>query len=629
MNQTQATQATADDEVDVFYGASTICSTTGFPLFSERGRHILGNLKTLKAEIIAGPDWPDGIEAVEKALRDKKPVEFPVNDNLHLTDSDLLRRFGRIYGGIITGITHGVRALKDAKYEGSDGYIKIIDGQGYFFDTVDQSEAKLLPFPYEDELRPVDLWAKSKHPELPEGLLPPIIEEYARAIADQMGVDPGAVAASALAACAGALTDKIKVKVKRHDEWLESARLWIALVGNPSAKKSPILNAATRHIRRIDGGMARSYSEERRAYDKLKKAEKDTVEVPKNKRLVLEDTTVEAAQGVFADSPDGLLLVRDELSGWFGSMEKYSGGKASSADRAFWLQAFNGGAYSVNRVGRGSTYIDNLSASLIGGIQPDPIRKLANDSTDDGLLQRLLPIVVSGAQVGKDEPVGLIGNAYCDLIDRLFNLQRAQSGAMLTVDCRFDDDAQEYRNELERRHFEMLNAYEAVNKKLAAHIGKFDGIFARLALLFHCIETRGQSPDPVISFDTATRAGRFLHEFFLPHSRAFYRDVIGLTDMHDAVLATAGFILAHGKQTINARDVARGDRTMRNLDSKDAQAVLERLESLSWLEPMVLARNQTKPQWKVVDRVHEMFDEKADEERRQRIKTRELIGASI
>ena len=47
---------------------------------------------------------------------------------------------------------------------------------------------------------------------------------------------------------------------------------------------------------------------------------------PVQKRLCLEDTTIEAAQEVLAGSPTGVLLHQDELSGWFGSMDKYSGG---------------------------------------------------------------------------------------------------------------------------------------------------------------------------------------------------------------------------------------------------------------------------------------------------------------
>ena len=68
----------------------------------------------------------------------------------------------------------------------------------------------------------------------------------------------------------------------------------------------------------------------------------------------MQDTTIEAAQEILKDSPDGVLLYQDELSGWFGSMDKYSGARGAAKDRAFWLQAYNGGPYTVNRIGRGS-----------------------------------------------------------------------------------------------------------------------------------------------------------------------------------------------------------------------------------------------------------------------------------
>jgi len=90
----------------------------------------------------------------------------------------------------------------------------------------------------------------------------------------------------------------------------------------------------------------------------------------------MEDTTIEGAQEVLRDSPDGVLCLQDELSGWFGSMDKYAAGRGAAKDRGFWLQAFNGGQYAVNRISRGSFLIPNLSASVLGGIQPDPLRPI-------------------------------------------------------------------------------------------------------------------------------------------------------------------------------------------------------------------------------------------------------------
>ena len=46
--------------------------------------------------------------------------------------------------------------------------------------------------------------------------------------------------------------------------------------------------------------------------------------------------------------------------------------------------------------------IQNLSVSLLGGIQPDLIRKVAADTHDDGLLQRQSPVILRPATVGTD-----------------------------------------------------------------------------------------------------------------------------------------------------------------------------------------------------------------------------------
>jgi hypothetical protein len=73
-----------------------------------------------------------------------------------------------------------------------------------------------------DNVGPVDLWQHRAHPPLPAGLLPPVIEEFARAQGELMGVDPGGLAAAALAVCAAAIPDSIKMRVKRHvPHWLE------------------------------------------------------------------------------------------------------------------------------------------------------------------------------------------------------------------------------------------------------------------------------------------------------------------------------------------------------------------------------------------------------------------------
>ena len=73
-----------------------------------------------------------------------------------------------------------------------------------------------------------------------------------------MGCDMSGIAVGALAVCAAAIPDDIKLQPKKHDtEWQEAARLWVALVGDPSTMKTPMIDAATKPLRRIDNEMAR------------------------------------------------------------------------------------------------------------------------------------------------------------------------------------------------------------------------------------------------------------------------------------------------------------------------------------------------------------------------------------
>ena len=183
----------------------------------------------------------------------------------------------------------------------------------------------------------------------------------------------------------------------------------MALVGDPSTMKTPMMSAAAKPLRRIDNEMARDNQDAMDEWLRLPKEEQKKTPRPKQPRAMMMDTTIEAAQEILKDSPNGVLLDQDELSGLFGSMDKYSGARGAQKDRAFWLQAYNGGSYTVSRITRGNVHIPNLSVSILGGIQPEPIRKLADGGEDDGLLQRFIPIVLRPAVGGRDEASGTGG----------------------------------------------------------------------------------------------------------------------------------------------------------------------------------------------------------------------------
>jgi Protein of unknown function (DUF3987) len=473
---------------------------------------------------------------------------------------------------------------------------------------------------------PVDLWAKFDPPELPANLLPPMIEHYARGQAALTGADPAGLAMAALTVCAAAIPDRIKLQPKVHEAgWLECARIWTALVGLPSTKKSPMIRQAAKPLVRIDMKLFKSYVDEKAKYDALPPDERKTTPPPKQVRLRLEDTTIEAAQEVLRDSPDGVLCLQDELSGWFGSMDKYNAGRGAAKDRGFWLQAFHGGPYAVNRVSRGAFQIPNLSVSLLGGMQPEPLCKVVDESVDDGLIQRLFVIMLRSGWLGTDEePPATIGE-YETLIEDLRGMGRPiNDHDVPPLVLRFSAGAQEIRRRLEQRHLDLMGC-EAINRKLASHIGKYDGFFARLCLIWHCTEHVDGHLVEDISVDTARRVERFLHGFLLPHAVAFYAGMLGLSDDHDRLAAVAGYVLAHRLERVTNRDIQRGDRAMRKLKRQDILNVCDQLDALGWLSRTPGLRPTDPPRWDVNPLCHQMFERRAKTEADRRKRDREMI----
>ena len=163
---------------------------------------------------------------------------------------------------------------------------------------------------------PVDLWGKFDPPDLPRGLLPPLIEEFAFTMGEQMGADPAGIAMSCLCVCGAAISDAIKVKVKRHADWYEAARIWVCIVGAPSTKKTQILSAATRPLCAIDSRLLGEWKEKMNRFNALPPEDRKGKKPPLQKRKRIEDITTEAPQMVLEGSTDGILCVQDELSGW-------------------------------------------------------------------------------------------------------------------------------------------------------------------------------------------------------------------------------------------------------------------------------------------------------------------------
>ena len=215
---------------------------------------------------------------------------------------------------------------------------------------------------------------------------------------------------------------------------------------------------------------------------------------------------------------------------------------------------------------------------------------------------------------------------YSDLISDLRELRPPTTGILRTATpLTFDDGALAIREELEKKHLELEQS-RAINRKLTSHFGKYNGIFARLCVVWHCVEHADDDELPaVVTEDTARRVAGFLHGFLLPHALAFYAGVLGLANDHDRLANVADYILAHKLERITNRDVQRGDRSMRNLTRRETDAIFEQLDAFGWVTRTPGPRPSDPPHWIVNPVVHQKFAERAEAAKKRREREREAI----
>jgi hypothetical protein len=242
-------------------------------------------------------------------------------------------------------------------------------------------------------------WAPFPTDALPDPLRA-LVEEGAAAI----GCDPSFIALPALVVVAAVIGNTRTILLKKG--WAEVCVIWTAIVGESGTHKSPAMDVALAALRRHDDEAQAEHAEDRRLYKTARQRYEvefsawkkdggsgeppDEPEAPKAKRFIVVDATVEAIARILSENPRGVVLVRDELSGWIKSFDAYRGGLGG--DAAFYLAAHGARQHTVDRKGDPSTiHVPRAAVSITGGIQPGTLADcIGKQHADDGLLARLL-----------------------------------------------------------------------------------------------------------------------------------------------------------------------------------------------------------------------------------------------
>lgn len=175
--------------------------------------------------------------------------------------------------------------------------------------------------------------------------------------------------------------------------WIETANLWLVLVGKAGIGKTPSINNIvfplmkqnTREIKKFikDSAKYEAY----RNLDKVDQELSEEVKKPNKTQFIVNDVTMEALIDLHGENKNGIGILRDELAGWFKDMNRYSQG----SDLEHWLSSWSGKEINMNRKTAKSSFVERAFIPVLGGIQPDIMDTIyTSENKENGFVDRML-----------------------------------------------------------------------------------------------------------------------------------------------------------------------------------------------------------------------------------------------
>lgn len=438
----------------------------------------------------------------------------------------------------------------------------------------------------------------TKFQPFPTEVLPPACRDYVQQSAHSIDCDESMVALPLLAAISAAIGNTCRLALKR--DYSEPAVIWSAIVGDSGSRKSAAIDAATKHLKKREAELQKRYrdelvnynTEKERARHRVSKRSRDVSATrdesqtelmrPIASRHLVSDVTTEALAVRLEQNPRGLLLARDELSGFFGGLNQYkSGGKGN--DEAAFLAMFGARSLTMDRknIEQPSIHVPMAHLSITGSIQPGVLQRVfTRERMESGMAARfLLTCPPTRAVRWSEESVEA---SVEERLERIFE-------RILAVELRFDGHTGEpapYSLSLSRDakdlwvqfHNEHSAEQALLAGDLAAAWSKLTGYAPRLALIWELAAWAAAPEDhALIQVDvSAMQAAIQLVRWFSCETRRIYGLLDESTDERE-VRELVEYIHRRGGQ-VTARDLVRGPARYRNeLDL--AEADLRRLAS--------------------------------------------------
>ena len=175
--------------------------------------------------------------------------------------------------------------------------------------------------------------------------------------------------------------------------WSDAPNIWLSLVGEAGVGKThsislitdPLEKANTREIKKYVK-LEREW-EQYNALDKKEQALVPEVRKPSKSQFIANDITLEALLELHDENPNAVGILKDELAGFFKSMNQYREG----GDKEHWLSSWSNKSINLNRKTAKSAFVERAFMPILGGIQPSIMDQFqTEENMENGFLDRVL-----------------------------------------------------------------------------------------------------------------------------------------------------------------------------------------------------------------------------------------------
>lgn len=464
-------------------------------------------------------------------------------------------------------------------------------------------------------------------PELDFDLIPDPLRRVAMDVSEAIGCDPLVPLFAGLSAISAAVDSRTRLELRPG--FKVPPILWCMTIGDPADKKTPgsspmfnilrILEAEDRPrfqqaLQQFEALEARHEAEKKAYLDAAKDPDAilsgqlphgygDPPKHPAPLRVVVQDVSSQKLVRIAADNPRGLLCYLDEMNSWVKKIVDPRSIEAVST----WTTAYESSYYKMDRVGAGEIEVENYAVSMYGNIQPRVLTTNVNKMSEDGLLQRFIPVVLRGnltrlGSPSRERQVSM--GSYEMLVRTVFGLPALTYTMSPEAEAKYVEFQKWYHTRLaDERLLKSNDVY------LQA-FGKLEGLVGRLVLMMHLMT----SPMSItVNTESVDRAVEMAKTYIVPAMRYTYNSELGGASSFDNWIME--HVIQYADQPIlTLSDVRNNARRQIEKMSRQAQidailASMYPLEKAGWVARIdeVGREHQGHAQWAVNPALQQQF----------------------